>query len=360
MSYNIVMNIHKLQIGFFIVLISAIFLLTFFIFLPFFAVLFISLVFAIIFNPLYQKLLAFFKGRKNVASLLALLTVLVLIVLPLTILGILLFEESIDLYTKISESTDIPALDAFAFKAENFVQRFIPGFSLEIVTFFDVRQYADQVLGWAVDNFGSVFSSVFRAVLLFFIFILGLFYFFRDGTRFMEAAKTLSPLINTYDDKIFNKVGLAVNSVIKGHLVIAIIQGILTGIGLFIFGVPSPVIWGFIAAVASFIPSIGTAIVTAPAIVYLLLTGHVGAGIGLTIWAAVLVGAVDNLLGPVLIERGVNIHPFMILISVLGGLQLFGIIGFIAGPVILVLLFTLLDIYPLLLHRATHEGHTQA
>lgn len=355
-SYNIDMNIHKLQIGFFIVLISAIFALSFFIFLPFFAVLFVSLVFAIIFNPLYQKILIILKGRKSLSSLLTLLIVSVLIVLPLIVLGILLFEESVDLYESIRQTSNIPALNNFAISSEQFIKRFIPGFSLEITTFFDIRQYADQLLGWAVDNFSSVFSSVFRAVLLFFIFFLGLFYFFKDGQRFTDTAKTLSPLMNTYDEQIFNKIALAVNSVIKGHLVIAIIQGLLTGIGLYIFGVPSPVIWGFVAAIGSFIPSIGTALVTAPAIIYLLLTDHIGAGIGLIIWAAVFVGFVDNLLGPVLIERGVKIHPFIILISVLGGLQLFGIVGFIAGPVILALLFALLDIYPLLLHKATQNN----
>lgn len=353
------MNIHKLQIGFFIVLVTLISLLAFFVFKPFFSVLFIAMVFAIIFNPLHEKMLKSFGGKKALSSIVTVLIVLVAIVIPLFFLGALLFDQSIELYDKISETTNATIVNDLALKIESIVQRFIPGLSLEVTSYFDIRQYADQILGWAVDNFGTVFSSFFRLIFLFFILVLGLFYFFRDGDRFIEAAKKLSPLINTYDEQIFHKIALAVNSVIRGNLVIALIQGILTGLGLFIFGVPSPVIWGFIAAIASFIPSIGTAFVTGPAIIYLLLTGNTWQAGGLLIWAIVFVGLIDNLLGPVLIERGVNIHPFMILISVLGGIQLFGIIGFIAGPVVLALLFALLDIYPLLLHKATHnQGDT--
>lgn len=354
------MNVHKLQVGFFIVLMSVISILTFFIFKPFLSMLFVALVFAIIFNPFYKKILILLKDRKNIASFISVVAVCVLIVLPLIFLGALLFDELINLYDRVNDAGNASVLNDVALQIDSFVSRFIPGFSFEFLAYIDVRQYADQILEWAVGNFGSVFSSIFRVVLLMFLLILGLFYFFRDGDRFIETAKNLSPLINTYDEQIFHKIALAVNSVIKGHLVIALVQGILTGLGLFIFGVPSAIIWGFIAAIASFIPSIGTAFVTAPAIGYLFLSGHVPQAIGLIIWAAVLVGMVDNLLGPLLIERGIKIHPFMILISVLGGIQLFGITGFIAGPVVLALLFALLDIYPLLVYKATHNsgGHT--
>jgi len=276
--------------------------------------------------------------------------------LPLVFISFLLFEESVSLYEQVSQSSGESVMSTVTLKMDAFIDRFVPGISLEVSELIDTKQYADQILGWAVDNFGSIFSSIFKAFLLTFLLILGLFYFFRDGDRFIDTAKKLSPLVDTYDEQIFHKISTAVNSVIRGHLVIAIIQGILTGIGLSLFGVPSPVIWGFIAAIASFIPSIGTAFVTVPAILYLFLIGQTPQAIGMFIWAIVLVGMIDNLLGPILMERGIKIHPFIILISVLGGIQFFGIIGFIAGPVLLAFLFALLDIYPALLHKAIHTS----
>jgi predicted PurR-regulated permease PerM len=133
---------------------------------------------------------------------------------------------------------------------------------------------------------------------------------------------------------------------VRGHLVIGILQGLVVGFGFFIFGVPSPVIWGVAAAVASLIPMIGTSLVIIPGILILLLAGSLVQAIGLLIWGIFAVGLIDDLLGPYLIERGIKIHPFLILLSALGGIALLGPVGFLAGPVILALLFALLDLYP--------------
>jgi predicted PurR-regulated permease PerM len=124
---------------------------------------------------------------------------------------------------------------------------------------------------------------------------------------------------------------------------------VLSGVGFAIFGVPSPIIWAFVASIASFIPSFGTGLVMIPAVIFLFASGSIPSAIGLAIWGLVVVGLVDNLVGPILINRsGFRIHPLFILISVLGGIEFFGIVGFIAGPVIIGLLFALLEIYPFL------------
>jgi predicted PurR-regulated permease PerM len=112
-----------------------------------------------------------------------------------------------------------------------------------------------------------------------------------------------------------------------------------------IFDIPAPAVWGAVAAIAAFIPGIGTSLVIVPGIIYLLLTGNTAYAIGLAIWGAVAVGLIDNVLGPHLVNKGVHIHPFLILVSVLGGLSTFGPIGFILGPLVLALLFALLEVY---------------
>jgi predicted PurR-regulated permease PerM len=126
------------------------------------------------------------------------------------------------------------------------------------------------------------------------------------------------------------------------------IQGILVGFGFYLFDVPSPAIWGFVAAISSIIPTIGTSMVTIPGVLFLLFTGHPLPALGLLIWAITAVGLIDNFLAPIIIKSGVNIHPFLILMSVLGGIAVFGPLGFIIGPVLLSLLFTLFDLYPMM------------
>ena len=130
---------------------------------------------------------------------------------------------------------------------------------------------------------------------------------------------------------------------------IGLIQGMLTGVGFWMFGVSNPVIWGTVAAVASLVPALGTSLVNIPAIIFLFLSGNISQAIGLLIWVVLAVGLIDNILGPYFINRGVKIHPFLILISVLGGISFFGPVGFIAGPVVLGLLFALLELYPVII-----------
>ena len=166
---------------------------------------------------------------------------------------------------------------------------------------------------------------------------------------------TLSPLADKYDEEISSRIGLAINSVIRGTLVLAIIQGFLTGIGLLLFGVPSPAFWGSVAAVSALVPGVGTALISIPAVIYLLATGSQVAAIGLGIWAIVAVGLIDNLLYPKLVQRRMKIHSFFILLFVLGGLVFFGPMGFILGPVTLSLLAALLDVYTFLVEKGGYK-----
>jgi predicted PurR-regulated permease PerM len=198
-----------------------------------------------------------------------------------------------------------------------------------------------------VQNLGTIFAGVGQALLGFFLGLMAFYYLLKDGKKLTRAVVALSPLPDAYDEEILNKLAQAVNSVVKGSLVIAAIQGVLTGTGLMIFNVPNPALWGSVAAVAALIPGIGTSLVLLPAIVYLFLTGPIGSAIGLFVWGVIIVGLVDNVLGPKLIGQKVAVHPFLILLAVIGGLGFFGPIGFLFGPLVLSLLFALIEIYRL-------------
>ncbi len=228
-------------------------------------------------------------------------------------------------------------------RLEAYIQRFAPDINIDIV------QYVQYGLQWTIGHLDSFFSGFFRIALGLFIMVLALFYLLRDGKELRAKFITLSPLNNAYDIQIIDKLKVAVNSIVRGSLVVAILQGILASIGVWIFGLPNIIIWGVCATIASLIPGLGTFIVLGPAVAYLFFTGNVGAAIGLLVWAVCIVGLVDNFVTPFLFGRGIKVHSFLILLSVLGGLAFFGPIGFLLGPIILALFFALLDIYPLIL-----------
>ena len=126
---------------------------------------------------------------------------------------------------------------------------------------------------------------------------------------------------------------------------IALIQGVLTAIGFSIFGIPHSILWGTVTIVVALIPGIGTALVLLPGIIYLFAIGETGSGIGLLVWGVLAVGLIDNLLGPKLVGRNLQLHPLLVLLSVLGGIAFFGPVGIFLGPICVSLLFALINVY---------------
>jgi predicted PurR-regulated permease PerM len=172
-----------------------------------------------------------------------------------------------------------------------------------------------------------------------------LYFFLKDGRKFLDYIIRLSPLDDVYDLKIFNRVGSMMTSVVRGVLLIAIVQAFLVGIGFYIFGVPNAVLWGTVTVVASLLPFIGTGLVVFPGVLYLLITGNLFAAIGLAIWGTFLVGLIDNLLMPLLYSKSTKVHPIIILFAVLGGIYAFGPLGFLVGPMAVSFFIAILEIY---------------
>ncbi len=345
------MNARTLQLGFFIVFLTGISILFFLIAKPYVTAIFLALVTAALFKPLHEKLLSNFGGRKNTAALFSVILVFVVIFLPLLVVGNLLVNETTNIYAEVQESSvNVNSLAPYVTKIESVIEARFPGFDAELSRFLNVRPYFERGLVWLSGNLSNFFSGVLRLTLGAFLYVLCLFYLFRDHESLTRNILAWSPLFDSHDRLILSKISMTVISVLRGQLMIGLIQGLLTGIGFWIFGVPHPVVWGSIAAVASLVPAVGTTFVNGPAVVYLLATGHVFQGVGLLVWAIAAVGLIDNLLGPYLINRGVKIHPFLVLVSVLGGISFFGPVGFIAGPVALSLLFALLELYPIIIN----------
>ncbi len=264
--------------------------------------------------------------------------VAIIVLIPLTFFTIQVFLEAKDIYTNIGSFHN--TLSVMSSSINSKVGAIIPSVSI------DLSSYMASIFNSLTSSIGSIFSSLFHFVTILFLGFVALFFFLRDGDKFIKKLSAVSPLDSAHDDKILDKLKRTINSIVKGSLVIAGIQGILTWIGFVIFGVPSPALWGALTVFASLIPGVGTAIVVAPAIIYLFYTGTLFNAIGLLIWGIVIVGLVDNVIRPFLVGKEVNIHPFMVLMSIFGGLLMFGAIGFLLGPLLLSFFSVLVELYP--------------
>ncbi|RJQ28548.1 AI-2E family transporter [Candidatus Parcubacteria bacterium] len=347
------METHKFEVSFFITVLLLALGLVVLVISPYFQTVVISAMVAIVFRPLHRYFAEKLPRHTALAALLSLMVVLVVVLLPLTFFGFQIFREAVTLYAVIAEGGTpggvISSTDTFV--RQKFFEPFFDTFPALRGAFlaFDTRQHVEALLGWVVENIGSLFSGVARITLNVLLGLLGLYYFFKDGARFKEDVIHLIPLRNTYGEKIFEQLAHAVGSVMKGTLVVALLQGILVGLGFFVFGIPSPALWGSVGVLAALVPNVGTALVTVPAVLYLLLGGELGAALGLLVWGLLIVGLIDNFLRPYLITKGISLHPFLILLGALGGIRLFGPLGFLFGPLVLSLFFALVNMYPVLL-----------
>lgn len=306
---------------------------------PFFSALAVAGAIVTASYPFYRKVLARMpRHNRSLASLVMLILIGLLAVVPLAILGYLIFSEALTLYTVLHQPNST-VLSEITTRVEALVQYVAPSYTLD--TAFYLREGA----GWLVTHSGAIFAGTASTVFFVFISVIAAFYFFRDGETCIRYLKDVSPLSEREDSHIIRRLSQSVRSVVLGTLAVALIQGVLTAIGFAIFGIGQPGLWGATAAIGSLIPGVGTLIVFVPAIVYLLFTGSYGTAIGLAIWGSLAVGMIDNVLGPYLMSRGGSLHPFFVLLAVLGGIGVFGPMGFILGPVTLSLFTVLLELY---------------
>lgn len=335
---------NRFQMYFFAALLLGMILLAFFIFLPFLVSLAMAAMLTVICYPLYERIRQWTGNRRGIAALLTVTAAALAFLLPLVILGLLVFREAGTLAEQI-RSDDGAGFAHLQNAIQEYGSRFLPGYSFDI----NMNEYLRHAANWLAQNLGAIFSGIAQVSLNLFVGLVAFYYLLKDGKELTRTLVMLSPLPDGYDYEILSKLEGAVSSVVKGSLVVALIQGALAGIGMAIFNLPNPALLGSFAAIAALIPGIGTALVLVPAIAFLLLTGAIGSGVGLLIWGAIAVGLSDNFLRPLLMKRGMQIHPFLILLSVFGGLSFFGATGFILGPLAMSLLFALIEIYRLLI-----------
>lgn len=333
------MNQERTQLYFFLALFFGICVIAILILLPYLSSFVIASAFAVVFAPLYQKVLSHVKNR-SFASLVSLIVIVLLFLIPVLFLGTLIAREAVHLYATLQDNraTDIQ-------KIIDDLQRMISSRVPASWGTVDISQLFQKALAWVVANLSTVFTGILQGILSLALSLFMLYYLFKDGTRLRAFVVSHSPLPDSYDNRILERIENSVSSVLRGSLTISLVQGFLTGLGFTIFGIPSAALWGGVAVIASLIPTFGTALIIVPAVLFLLSTGDSGSAIGLALWGALAVGLIDNFLGPKLIGSRTHMHPLLTLVSVLGGLTFFGPIGFLLGPLVFSIFFAMLDIY---------------
>lgn len=343
---------YKLQMQFLLILIAVALILSFLVISPFLTPLVLAAVCAVVLQPLYRALLRSFGNRKALAAGATVLFSFVCILIPLALLSTQIFRESTQLYTSLAQGDSTQNLVVTAIRSIGHTsENILPGtgdFFAHLSDNLDV--YVKQGLVWLTDHLGAALSGISVMMLNLIIFFIALYYLLRDGVKIRQFLIKLSPLDDKDDRVVFDRLELAVNSVMKGSLMIAGMQGVLTAIGFAIFGIPNSILWGTVTVVAAFIPAIGTALVVIPGIIYLVVIGDVGSAIGLLVWGLLAVGLIDNLLVPKLVGRNMQMHPLLVLLSVLGGIAFFGPIGIFLGPLCISLLSALAQVYSYLAH----------
>ncbi len=305
---------------------------------PFITALALAAVIVTIAYPVFGRVLRHTPRRnRSVAALISTIFVIIVFVIPLFWITSMLVSEAVSIY-RILDGNDFSIANTIG-DVEGVIENLVPGLQV------DLASYLRQGAQWFASNLGAIFVGTASTIFSFFIALVGCFYFFRDGEKFTDRIIKIGPLADIEDGLILKRMSSAVRGVATGVVLVAIIQGVLSAIGFSIFGFDRAILFGTIVAITALVPGVGPSVVFIPAAIYSFVFGDYVAGVGLTIWFLVAVSMIDNLLGPYLVSRAHPMHPFLVLLSVLGGLALFGPIGFIVGPVITSVFIVLLEIY---------------
>lgn len=338
-----------IQISFFAAVTVCLLVLLFFIFKPYLGVMFISGVFVITFYPLYKRLVAKFKGRESLAAFSTTMLILIFIIIPIVVISTFLLKEAVDLYNSVAFGN---GSKAFVSQIDGLIKEFRSIFPSGMAdSEINVEVYARELLGWIISHFDSIFTAVFGGILNFILMLISLYYLFIFGDKIKDSLLAWSPLPDQYDEQFMQTLRSSTDAVLRGRILVSVVQGVFIGIGFAIFGIGSPVLWGFVGGIISLIPVLGTSIITVPAVVYLFISGHVGAAVGLLVWGALAVGLIDNFVSAVFLKEKINIHPLIVLFSILGGVEVFGAIGFLVGPIVFSAFIAVMKIYPFIMNH---------
>ncbi len=322
----------------FLLLLALVTVAFFWIISPFFGAVFWAMVLALMFMPVHRRLCALLRGRDTLAALGTLLFCMVIVVVPM----IFVVGAMVDEATSFTQRLRTGEFNPRTYFEQ--IQNALPGWSRDLLGRFGLFNAQDVVdkLTAAVVQGGQALTTRALAIgqnTLMLLVNLGimlylLFFFLRDGRDLAQTIRRAVPMQRQHTDFLLSKFATVVRATVKGTVVVALVQGMLGGVAFAFLGIHGAVLWGVVMSVLSLLPAIGAALVWAPVAIYLMATGSMIEGLGLAAWGAGVMGMVDNLLRPILVGKETKLPDYLVLLSTIGGLSIFGVNGFLIGPAI--------------------------
>jgi predicted PurR-regulated permease PerM len=312
--------------------------------LPFLSVMLWAVVLAVLFQPTYQRVLARTPDSRPLAAAYSTALVFFVIILPIVGMGMVVSSQ---LQEVLQHG---PANLLHWFQQAHFLQRALPilqqRFGVgEVQVREQIQQLITHVSSILVEGTVNVVGGLVEFVVALAMIMFSLYYCFRDGERMVAVLADWIPLESNRSRELLQRIADLIYASVYGVVVLAMIQGALGGLAFWVLGIPSPLLWGLVMAMLATIPMLGTFVVWIPAAVFLGFQGRLAAAIGLCLWGTLVIGTVDNLLRPVLVGQRTQMHELLIFFSVLGGLDAFGILGVLMGPVLVALATALLSAF---------------
>ncbi|WP_407297218.1 AI-2E family transporter [Stutzerimonas zhaodongensis] len=305
---------------------------------PFYGAVFWAVILAIIFSPLQRRLQRRMGEKRNLTALITLSVCLVVAVLPVIFITGLLVQEGSSLYQRMeSGQLDVSEFIGGAKQMlPDSLQQQLQRFGLGSIDQMRERLASgalqgSQYLATKAFSFGQ---GTFQFLLSFFVMVYLLFFLIRDGRELVAKIRRALPLSDNQKRRLFSKFTRVVRATVKGNIVVAATQGFLGGVIFAILGIPGALLWGVLMAFLSLLPAVGAGLIWTPVAIYFLMQGMVVQSVILTLYGILVIGLVDNFLRPILVGKDTKMPDYLVLISTLGGLALFGLNGFVIGPLV--------------------------
>jgi len=337
---------HAKTFHYLLILVSLAFLLVLW---PVWGAVFWGAILAILFAPVHRRIARRVGGRRNLSALLTLLLVLLLVILPLAVITGSLVQEGASLYQSIRSGNlnfglyFQQAIDALPASVHETLASFDLG---------DIKSMQEKLASGAMQasqflatQAFNICQDTFQFLVNFGVMMYLLFFLLRDGPLLSRSVWRAMPLDDSHKQHLLRKFTTVIRATVKGNVAVAAAQGALGGLIFWILGIQGALLWGVIMGFLSLLPAVGAALIWAPVAIYFLLTGQTWQGVVLALFGVLVIGMVDNVLRPVLVGKDTKLPDYMVLISTLGGMALFGLNGFVIGPLVAALFMACWDLF---------------
>jgi predicted PurR-regulated permease PerM len=343
------MNQPHLQAKTFLLLLTLVTLAFGWILMPFFGAIFWGAVLAILFSPFHRWILAKMGKKPVLAALTTLGICLVLVIFPMILIVMSLAQEGTALYQRMaSGEIDVGLYLQNIFTAlPGWMHDIMRRFGMDSIGMLQAKLSDAAVQGsrFIATNVFDVGKNAFDFIVGFFIMLYLLFFLLKDGPALADRIQRAIPLSSEHKQNLFDKFTTVIRATVKGNFLVAAAQGAMGGIAFWMLGVQGPLLWAVIMAFLSLLPAVGAALIWMPVALYFLITGAIWKGAILTAFGVLVIGMVDNVLRPILVGKDIKMPDYLVLISTIGGMAIFGLNGFVIGPVVAALFIALWDIF---------------